>query len=268
MSIVSKYSKNFKHFQKLTGLKPINLNKVSSKYVWHYTYSKSYETKGVDSDFIRIYKIDQNNSVAFAFNYKNLDEPHVIVSIKTGDNIDYSKHSENGFKAKFSTMMSVLKVLNKTNGINTKSLKESVNSVFINNSDINVDKEYDDLLKEAKKEVSKKKRKYEKNLKELALVEDELKTIKNLILKKKEQFNKKYNIEELEKKLRDARKKQKTAVANLEEKLELGKIKVKKRDLERKVYSMNSEIRKAVDDVCGNKITKKMKKKMEEELSK
>jgi hypothetical protein len=74
----------FRHYLP-SGFKEVQLNKKAEKYA--YAAGESYHDKGVENDFVMIFKTPFNDiSFAFAFSFQDLplDKQHVFASIKKG----------------------------------------------------------------------------------------------------------------------------------------------------------------------------------------
>lgn len=91
MSTTTPMSKLSNHFKTLEGFLPsdvsyVSLNKAGSHYKHHVGYwdhDESEYTKGVHSDYIRIYKSAMSfTSVAFSFSYINQEEPQITAIMK------------------------------------------------------------------------------------------------------------------------------------------------------------------------------------------
>jgi len=98
----------------------------------NYSYKIGYEKKGVDSDFIRIYKFntDLDLSFAFAFNYENgLDE--INVTIKETDEIISMMFNFESFKPKFKQFIQSLNTLKYINLLLKENIISLVKKTFV-----------------------------------------------------------------------------------------------------------------------------------------
>lgn len=123
------------HFRKLNELTSLIVNKIEltgrERKVNYYTYS---ESKGIDSDFIRIYanKSDKDQSFAFAFNnyQEGVEKTQIIVSIKENQNLISSHFSFADFKEKFREFLTLVSILKDSDALTYKSLKTTCDKVF------------------------------------------------------------------------------------------------------------------------------------------
>ena len=93
MTPMTQLKNNLDYFKLLIGtdFEEINLNKSAPKSFtpnWCGEYGDTIEHKGVQSDFLKIFKVQFNAedtySIAFRFNYIDVAEPSIEVSIKVG----------------------------------------------------------------------------------------------------------------------------------------------------------------------------------------
>ena len=157
---------------------PVELNKSAPK--TH--YGRNWETtttKGVESDFIRIYKTNSDNK-SFSFSFDNLDGKKGTITVvfkevlKDTDKFTSNTFNFDNFKTRLKTFIQTLKILQNTKSLNTESMKETVFAVFDLKSGI---KARNEILKEAvvsiKEEVKPfRKKMLSANRKYIKTVED------------------------------------------------------------------------------------------------
>lgn len=114
MTPMYRLRENFKIFEKFTK-KPISLNGCKPKSIpYPFQRGNKSETKGVDSDFIKIYPISETESFAIAFNYKNCGEPadttfvRVLVSYKVNDKFKEAEVPYELFRQEFNKIIEQL----------------------------------------------------------------------------------------------------------------------------------------------------------------
>lgn len=128
-----------------------SLSKSKPKYKSYGEY-----TKGVESDFIKIYEVTNDKSFAFTFNGITSDTSKTLIttSIKIGDNIISTVDSFDQFKNKLKSLLSVLEVLNSMVYIDEKSLLDAIDKNFeISTTKINPEDVAEDIIKNIGKEI-------------------------------------------------------------------------------------------------------------------
>ena len=127
------------HFTRLNEfLLPIasklELNKTEPKYNRN-NFDSSVYTKGVESDFIRIYQDTKTDKLSFAFAFNNfnpdISKTEITVSIKNDKKFEAVHMNFDAFKDKLKGYLSILEVLNKTNSLNFESCVQALKSVFV-----------------------------------------------------------------------------------------------------------------------------------------
>jgi len=139
-----KYLKDlFNDLNSIIG-EPVDLNKSSPK-----EYRNGWEnirTKGVKSDFIRIYKSSDNKSFAFAFN--NLDNKNGTITVLTKETISNNSYFLDrtfifeDFKNRLKSFIKTMKILEKSKVLNADTKKETIYSIF----DLDISKDEIDKL--------------------------------------------------------------------------------------------------------------------------
>lgn len=128
---------DFKTILTAVGFTEMTLNKSNPKTAYTSIYGeyKSYENKGVKSDFVKLFQIKFNKeksySIGFVFKYLDIPEAEqsVVISIKEGsDNFLKSKHySISDFKENFKNIIEEIK---SQNDINYSSIIDTLKTSF------------------------------------------------------------------------------------------------------------------------------------------
>lgn len=112
----------------------LELNKTEPKYNYN-SFDSSVYTKGVESDFIRIYQDTKSEKLSFAFAFNNfnpdISKTEITVSIKNDKKFEAVHMNFDSFKEKLKGYLSILEVLNKTNSLNFESCVQALKSVFV-----------------------------------------------------------------------------------------------------------------------------------------
>lgn len=153
MSVLKAHFNNFEDiisdFINTKAMSKLELNKSRSHYNPH-----GKPSKGVSSDFIRIYQDKTNvvgkkkpnddcvpdrneyNSFAFVFNYMEVDEPYVVVTVKI-DGKHYTSSHAYSIDAMKSTMSSFNEYLKRIEIKHPTRLMKLIQDIFINDDDTN-----------------------------------------------------------------------------------------------------------------------------------
>jgi hypothetical protein len=202
----------FKEFNYLIDIKPFELNKSEPKYVPYFVNlpDDRCQTKGVSSDFIRVYNLNQKKSFAFAFN--NLDGKNGTITVtfkettsKTKSDLFIDRTFDfETFKTNFKVLIQTLKILNKNNILNINTIEDSIFETFnLKNSKEEKELLVQDTLKELKKELKPYRTKVLTTIRKNKKCNDELMILKNDLTKQKNQLSKELGIDELEKLLKE-----------------------------------------------------------------
>jgi len=145
----------------------IDLNKTSPK-----TY-RGETSKGVESDYIRIYKMGviDKKSFNFAFAITNPEDSEkslIQVTYKIGEDILASKiYKLEAFKEKMKEFVNLIAILKSINNKNSESIKESIHVIFEFDSkkltDSDILNECKEKIAEASKEIDASLKKTEKS---------------------------------------------------------------------------------------------------------
>jgi hypothetical protein len=200
MTPMAYLKEHFEILKSIIGKKPVELNKSSPK--THYHCYETIESKGVHSDFIRIYQISKTQSFAFAFNGLEGKDGTITALWKIEGNSNTSdvykekifKFEE--FKSKLKMFNQTLSILKKSKALNIESQKETFNTVF----DIaNSMKDKEILLKECLTEIKNEiKSKLKKDTDKLQKVSSEKSRLETNLYSVKRELN--YEVAELVKK--------------------------------------------------------------------
>jgi len=224
----------FKELEELLG-RPVELSKTNPKYdPYGGEQGLGQYTKGVGSDFIRIYKIKKSpsvfskNSFAFAFNGLEGKTGTITITLKEIKNEKEKYHTKilkfEEFKEKLKYFIKTIKILKNSQEnklfITEDNIKKTINEIFdIRNSE----KEIKEMIKEEEKRFK-----------------EELKRTKGRLMRTKNKFNSKTkNLEELENKLEKE-------VEELKE--ELG-IKRLEEELKKKREKLNKAVKKQKEEI-------------------
>lgn len=235
----------FKSFEKLINIKPVGLNHVEPKYIGYYNWrddSQEY-TKGVESDFIKLYDLNNQKSFGVAFHYKNrnnntqleIQDVEVSVTFKTNDIIDSVKLPFNSFSKEFNSIVKELK----TSNIKPKLIEKVIKDRFINNNKLK--DAFHNQFTETLNQYEEKIKKTQKEIKSLKKIKKE---IKSEIKENTDQYNNELSkLTEFQKvkKLDEELKKAKKALSKKEGKLR-GQFKLD--DLSNKQEEISNEISK------------------------
>jgi len=105
MSLVQKYSDQLKKMVSLLSGLNIRVSSLNYSPAKYNPYGKN--SKGVESDHLKIYHIAKYKSFGFGFNYTKVDAPYVMTTFKSGEEIVSSKYSEVAFKEKLKQFLSL-----------------------------------------------------------------------------------------------------------------------------------------------------------------
>jgi len=161
--------------------KPIDLNKSSPKGYY------SYESKGVESDFVRIYKLDDLNSFGFIFNGLDGKSGTILVNWKYSDKYLQRIFNFEDFKIRLKSFNKTLKILKSSKLINnTSTIKETFISMFdIQEGVRELNKVVDEVLieintelKDIRDKLSSSKLTLSEQKEDLSIVKEEYQIIK------------------------------------------------------------------------------------------
>jgi len=157
---MARLKSHFKTFEINIGniASEFNLSKSAPKYN-PYGGESGYggSSKGVKSDFIKIYKINEKDSFAFSFNGITSDTTKTLitVSIKHNEDLVSVVTSFEGFKAKIKSLNSVLEVLSSMEKLSGKSLLSTIDNTFgINTPESSIEEVSKQIKQKITEEVS------------------------------------------------------------------------------------------------------------------
>ena len=247
---MTKFSHQFKEIKNilkdnLSHFKDTCLNKAEARYNWHSTYSKGYQTKGVQSDFIRIFSLNKNLSVAFSFNEIETEDCFIVATLKDGENIRGSKDTVKNTKERVRRFLEQLKTLVDIDECKEEKVKIIFNKVFIEENPYDERKDLKTTIDRAEKKILKLKNNTQaKNIEKRQQDQDK---IANKIEKQLKDARKRYNLDEIQKQYNQAFQK----FRKYEEKLEKTQMfkdhKKGLRELERLKYSFNQKVRAVIE---------------------
>lgn len=160
------------------------LNKSQPKYNPRASYygENSY-SKGVESDFIRIYETSEDKSFAFAFNNIELgvDKTLIIVSTKEGKDIESRVFSYNDVKAKIAEATRTVALLKDLGTLSEESLYLSLDKVFKISDNSDDESTVKGIVSQIKKENRKTAKDLEKAKAESEKLQKDIDADKTLI---------------------------------------------------------------------------------------
>lgn len=238
MSVIKKFSNHFKEITKFTKINPTALNHSEPSYR---AYGEN--TKGVDADHIKIFKINMDNSFAFAF-YNTIGEhsehPYFVVTYKNAvTGIVSTIYKQDSFKEKINQFISILKVLSESGTLNDKTLEKTFRSNFIKATEENIEikKDVDTAIATVESISIKYDAQREKGILKKSRLEKSLATGESDITKQVSDLQKELGFEEIEKQYKSCVEKINSKKRALEEK---HKIKTIKKELEDIRYEQSS----------------------------
>lgn len=203
-TIMSKFAQQFTEIQTLTNTKVVALNKADPKYIRFNAFLDSSYTKGVESDHIKIFKINESQSFAFAFYYINIDSPYLMINFKEEEDIVSAKYSVETAKTKVNEFIKILKVLSKSKQINADNIQNSFKVIFLEGKTEELKQELEDIELSFDNEFSKLLAKNKIKLEKFHLANDEYNEAVNKINKSVETKQKSLKINEIKEQLRQA----------------------------------------------------------------
>lgn len=194
MSIVKKFSDQIKSLNTMLskhGYTQVALNRSEPKsipYAWR--DNTAGETKGVDSDHIKIFTFPSGHkSFAFAFNFTNLENPLIITTFKENEVIKAAKYSEISFKEKLKQFNTLVKVLGESSSLNEQTISGTFVSTFIKDNEVNtaleVSNSQEKILEKAKELDLKYQDQIELKKKQTLAVKNTKTTIANKVAAEK-----------------------------------------------------------------------------------
>jgi hypothetical protein len=144
--------------------KHFDFNKTSPKYN---QYSGEY-TKGVESDYIRIYRMGLINKKQFSFGFsitnpEDSDKSLIQVNYKIGEEVSSGKiYKFENFKEKMKEFVNLIAILKGINNKNSEAIKQSIHTIFEFDSQKSTDLE---ILKECKSKILENSKELENSLK-------------------------------------------------------------------------------------------------------
>lgn len=168
----------------------------------YYDFSGSHQTKGVESDHIKIFRLNPTKTFALAFYF---DKGH-LATIKENDSVMASnKYDDEAFILKVKDFMNKLKLLKATNNLDVSSIEAAVKKIFIENNQFDEAKETKSVEKAIADKISKIGNDFPKEMGNLHALHRKMGQDKTSLLKKRIELTKELGIKELEGKLEKAK---------------------------------------------------------------
>jgi hypothetical protein len=158
---MSQLQDHFKNLNEIVGsyFNKLELNHADPKYSSFYADGEGGTSKGVDSEFIRIYKPstnckNRNTSFAFSFNNykKNINDTIITVSIKKDKQFETTNVGLDEFRTNFKAYIKMLTILKESNALNGDSIVQSLKAIFPVNTEY-VEPDYVSILLGLQKET-------------------------------------------------------------------------------------------------------------------
>lgn len=155
----------------------VELSKTAPKYNrYNSDFSSSY-TKGVESDFIRVYQDTKSDKLSFAFAFNNftpdINKTEISISIKKDKTFECVHMNIATFKEKMNGYLAILGVLEKSNSLNFESAVQSLKSIFVISNEY-VDPDYKGMVSNVLKNAAKLNEEVEEHQKALKTVTAQL----------------------------------------------------------------------------------------------
>ena len=166
MSKLKDLIQNFKSpiWPLLTG--EFTLNKSKQKYIPHgCEFGFGGYTKGVEADFLRVFKTSEADSFAFIFNNINqrIEDTLISVSIKTIDTYIEKTFTFNEFKTLLKELIKTNNTLKNNNSLNIKNFYIALEKTFKLHELLDIEETTSTILNEIKLESSNIKEEISKN---------------------------------------------------------------------------------------------------------
>lgn len=229
--------------------KPVELNKSSPKDKYYYSWNdESSRTKGVESDFIRIYTFGaiKNKVMSFAFAFttpEDFNKTLITVTFKIGDEITQgSTYNFEKFKEKVKEFTKVISILRDLGNLNVHGVETSLKKIFefdkqkTSNEALIAD--YEKKLKKLNTDIEEK----------LLLLRDEhgkkkasLTRKKNTLAKYRDSRNKELGIDVLEAQLAELKATLKYDVSKKKASLKINAVEKEERELNIEVQELSRQ---------------------------
>lgn len=249
--------------------KEVNLNKSAPKYNPYPDQGIDSTSKGVENDFITIFKSKYHEHLSFAISYTYIDKPLeeqiVEVSIKQGKD---NKKIRNSFPLSLEDFRLKLNKINaqfKDEKITTEVILDKVSSIFLD-KELDFQKEFSKNAKNLQSFIQAESEKL--NINQL---EDQKKSLENQYNAAKKQVAEEYAklpetklVEQLKAKLARAEKLQRAQYAKLNKKHNVDGINVEKSNCERLLYQNKYNLDKSIEEQISqlpHPISRKLKMK-------
>jgi hypothetical protein len=237
-TFVKKFSQQMKTIEESIqslNVKVVGLNHVERKSS-RYNHDGDYLTKGVDSDFVKIFQIGVGLNFAFSFFFNKVDEPYIVASFKQNSKITSSaNYKEESFKKNLNQFVKLLKILKTADSLTSKSVISTFISTFLDGYEFNEREAISSVIAAVTPEIKKLKLKYDSKIKEKENTSKTVSSKKLKIKKAVDNVKKELNIDCLKQKYDEAL----SMVWALEEKL---KKEAKLSNYEKKEYQLNISI--------------------------
>ena len=156
---MARFKEDFKSIKKILkenieGFRDLSLNKVDPKWNYHKKEGSGY-TKGVNSDFIRIFSLNKDLGIAFSFNDIDSEECYIFSSVKEKGKVVKSKDSFEETKKKVKEFISHLKTLSVLDECTDKKVKTVFTKVFLQEKIYSEEDNFENVLKKTQKKIDK-----------------------------------------------------------------------------------------------------------------
>lgn len=249
--------------------KEVNLNKSSPKYNPYPDEGKDSRSKGVENDFITIFKskYHENLSFAIAYTYMNkpLEEQTVEVSIKQGKD---NKNIRNSFPLSLEDFRLKLNQINaefKNEKITTEVILDKVSSIFLE-KELDFQKEFAKNAKNLQNFISEESKKLNIDTLETQKqnLENQFNQAKKTVAEEYKELPETKLVEKLKAQLARAEKLQKAEYAKLEKKHNIAQLSVDKSTCERLLHKSKYTLEKSIENQISQlpqPISRKLKMK-------
>lgn len=269
MSFVTKYKNQMKAFKeeiRSLGISVTELNKSEPKSRTSYN-GISHDRKGVDSDHIKIFKLDSNKSFAFSFNYsKPIEKPFVVVTSKQGKEIISSvKNTEHEFAEKFKKLIASCKELKANNQLTKDTLELTVKEVFIKGQELDLNQVKTESEASIDSKIEELTKPYQEQLTISENLNSKIKIVQAEVSDEYKKYEKELGIPELERKLKLAKNKLQAKVKKLDDKLSLTKLLKERDDVHYDLMKYRGELRRLIIEET-DKVVKPLRYELREKL--
>ncbi len=240
---MSVYFRSIRELLSPLGMNEVALNKKSpSSYSYH-------EAKGVESDHIKIFKVNELKSFAFAFYFEGVQDPLVHATTKESEEIISSIYSREQFKEKMKGFISLLKILKDSKNLTKESAFSTFKSVFMKTENkFEPEKKAKEIVAKIIPKIESLEKEYETEIKKHkkldALVKENKKSVEAVVAEK----SKELGLEELRNKFHKALDKVEAARKKAEKDLEVEENQRALWRSQSNLYSFNKKVDELVQE--------------------